>query len=58
MCIQPGDFYEGRVYASDSKGLYTMKMHEFPKCEYPEEPEFSKELEGIEKVVEEIRNAA
>ena len=58
--IQPGDYYEGMVYANKKFGIVVLKFHIEPICDYPEEPdefrnsiEDSKENESIDGVVEE-----
>jgi len=52
--IQPGEIYEGSVYVSKLHGLYTLKIHVEPSCDYPWEDEDSDEyLEGLEHTVEE-----
>ena len=48
----------GSVYVSKGHGLYTLKMHIFPECDYPEEPKEYKES-GLEEVAkEDIKRAA
>ncbi|MBR9676578.1 hypothetical protein GOV04_00360 [Candidatus Woesearchaeota archaeon] len=55
--IQPGDMYEGMVYASKKWSIITLKFHKYPACDYPEEPDDKKS--NLEMVVEkEIKEAA
>ncbi|MSS75276.1 hypothetical protein EXS73_03650 [Candidatus Pacearchaeota archaeon] len=48
--IQPGQEYEGRVVVTERGRLMVWKTHRYPSCDFPEEPEDTKE-KGLEGVV-------
>jgi|GEM_PF-1766950 len=66
--IQPGEMYEGSVHASKAFGLYVFKVHVYPSCDPPENPDFedaddNKDKEpaspqNIADIVEDSRNTA
>ena len=54
--IQPGDMYEGMVYASEKFGIITFKYHIDPICDEPKDYDY--EENDLERTVkEEIKEA-
>jgi len=61
--IQPGEMYEGRIYVSETHGLYTFKIHIHPECDLPEDPDDDKtndneDINDLEHEVNDVRRAA
>jgi hypothetical protein len=58
--IQPGDEYEGFVYAHDKHGIFVSKQHINPACDWPDPEEEMSLFEGksrtLEKTVKEEMN--
>lgn len=42
-CIEPGEYYEGSIQIWGRGRLLVFKVHIFPACDYPPDPEEKKE---------------
>ena len=47
--IEPGDEYEGIVYANKGQGIVVIKQHIYPPCDDPLEDLEENELEAVLK---------